>query len=44
MQKEFIGKSLDEALGLAANEFGAETSELKYQKISESGIPTSVLR
>ena len=38
MQKEFIGKSLDEALGLASSEFGVETGELKYQKISESGI------
>ena len=38
MQKEFVAKSLEEALEEAAKEFGVEASSLKYQKISENGI------
>ncbi len=38
MQKEYVGKSLEEALETAAAELGFPKEELKYQKISENGI------
>ncbi len=38
MQKEYVAKSLEEALALAAAEFGVPEEQLKYQKISENGI------
>ena len=38
MQKEYVAKSLEEALSAASAEFGVPEEQLKYQKISENGI------
>ena len=38
MQKEYVAKSLEEALAAASAEFGVPEEQLKYQKISENGI------
>ena len=38
MQKEYVAKSLEEALMAASAELGVPKEQLKYQKISENGI------